>query len=233
MLSVSSLQVRYGAIEAVRGLDLSVGKGEIVVLLGANGAGKSSTLAAISGLTAWVGDVTFDGQSLHGQSPEAITRAGIGLVPEGRRIFAGLTVSENLLLGGAVHAPPVELRRRASEMQERFPILAERRHQKAGLMSGGEQQMLAIARALMARPKLLLMDEPSLGLAPQVVEAVFDLIATLRDEGITILLVEQNVPMSLDIADHALVLAQGEMSVSGTTEAVAQSDAVKGAYLGH
>ncbi|MEM1151838.1 MAG: ABC transporter ATP-binding protein [Pseudomonadota bacterium] len=233
MLSVSSLQVRYGAIEAVRGLDLSVGKGEIVALLGANGAGKSSTLAAISGLTAWDGDVTFNAQSLRGQSPEAITRAGIGLVPEGRRIFAGLTVSENLLLGGAVHAAPVELRRRASEMQERFPILAERRHQKAGLMSGGEQQMLAIARALMARPKLLLMDEPSLGLAPQVVEAVFDLIASLRKEGITILLVEQNVPMSLDIADHALVLAQGEMSVSGTTEAVAQSDAVKGAYLGH
>ncbi|MEO0382597.1 MAG: ABC transporter ATP-binding protein [Pseudomonadota bacterium] len=232
MLDVASLQVRYGAIEAVRGLDLSVGKGEIVALLGANGAGKSSTLAAISGLTPWAGDIRFNDQSLNGQSPEAITRAGIGLVPEGRRIFAGLTVAENLLLGGAVHASPAELRRRATQMQERFPILAERRQQKAGLMSGGEQQMLAIARALMAQPKLLLMDEPSLGLAPQVVEAVFDLIASLRDEGITILLVEQNVPMSLDIADHALVLAQGRISVRGTTAEVAQSDAVHGAYLG-
>ncbi|MGD1888733.1 MAG: ABC transporter ATP-binding protein [Cohaesibacteraceae bacterium] len=233
MLDVTSLQVRYGAIEAVRGLDLSVGKGEIVALLGANGAGKSSTLAAISGLAAWAGDIHFETKSLKGQSPEAITRSGIGLVPEGRRIFAGLTVSENLLLGGAVHAPPVELRRRAARMQERFPILAERRDQKAGLMSGGEQQMLAIARALMAEPKLLLMDEPSLGLAPQVVEGVFDLIASLRDEGITILLVEQNVPMSLDIADHALVLAQGRASVRGTTYEVAKSDAVQGAYLGH
>ena len=233
MLDVASLKVRYGAIEAVRGLDLSVGKGEIVALLGANGAGKSSTLAAISGLAHWSGEIVFDGQSLQGHSPEAITRAGIGLVPEGRRIFAGLTVSENLLLGGAVHAPPVELRRRAAQMQERFPILGERRHQKAGLMSGGEQQMLAIARALMAEPRLLLMDEPSLGLAPQVVEAVFDLIASLRDEGITILLVEQNVPMSLDIADHALVLAQGQISVRGTTMEVAESQAVQGAYLGH
>lgn len=232
MLDVTDLQVRYGAVEAVRGLDLSVGKGEIVALLGANGAGKSSTLAAISGLAAWSGDVRFESASLQGKSPEAITRAGIGLVPEGRRIFAGLTVSENLLLGGAVHAPPVELRRRASRMQERFPILAERRNQKAGLMSGGEQQMLAIARALMAEPKLLLMDEPSLGLAPQVVEAVFDLIGSLRDEGITILLVEQNVPMSLDIADHALVLAQGLASVRGTTVDVANSGAVQGAYLG-
>ncbi len=232
MLDVASLKVRYGAVEAVRGLDLAVGKGEIVAVLGANGAGKSSTLAAISGLTPCSGEITFEGKSLKGLSPEAITRAGIGLVPEGRRIFAGLTVSENLLLGGAVHAAPVELRQRAAEMQDRFPILAERRHQKAGLMSGGEQQMLAIARALMARPKLLLMDEPSLGLAPQVVEAVFDLIASLRGEGITILLVEQNVPMSLDIADHALVLAQGRLSVCGTTEEVSRSEAVRGAYLG-
>ncbi|WP_306051202.1 ABC transporter ATP-binding protein [Oceaniradius stylonematis] len=233
MLDVTALQVRYGAIEAVCGLDLRVGKSEIVALLGANGAGKSSTLAAISGLASWAGDILFEDESLKGRSPEAITRMGIGLVPEGRRIFAGLTVAENLLLGGAVHASPVELRRRAAQMQERFPVLAERRNQKAGLMSGGEQQMLAIARALMAQPKLLLMDEPSLGLAPQVVETVFDLIGSLRDEGITILLVEQNVPMSLDIADHALVLAQGRASVHGTTAEVAGSDAVQSAYLGH
>ena len=232
MLDVASLAVRYGAIEAVRGLDLSIGQGEIVALLGANGAGKSSTLAGISGLVPSSGDIHFEGESLSGQSPEAIARAGIALAPEGRRIFASLTVSENLLLAGAAHGAPTELQQRAAEMQERFPILAERRLQKAGLLSGGEQQMLAIARALMAKPKLLMMDEPSLGLAPQVVETVFDLIASLRKEGITILLVEQNVPMSLAIADHALVLAQGRVSVRGTSDEISNSDAVHGAYLG-
>ncbi|MEM8822575.1 MAG: ABC transporter ATP-binding protein [Pseudomonadota bacterium] len=232
MLEIASLTVRYGAIEAVRGLDLRVGKGEIVAILGANGAGKSSTLAGIAGLVPVQGAVHFDGRSIAGQSPEAISRLGIGLVPEGRRVFSALTVAENLLLGGAEHAAPSERRERAEEMQDRFPILGERRAQKAGLLSGGEQQMLAIARALMARPTLLLMDEPSLGLAPQMVEAVFDLITELRNENITILLVEQNVPMSLDIADHAVVLAQGHATVRGNSAEVAASDAVHGAYLG-
>ncbi|MEM9012398.1 MAG: ABC transporter ATP-binding protein [Pseudomonadota bacterium] len=233
MLEVASLTVRYGAIEAVRGLDLEVAGGEIHAILGANGAGKSSTLAGISGLVPSQGRITFNGEDITDRAPEAIARLGIGLIPEGRRIFSGLTVAENLLLGGAEHASPAERKKRADEMRERFPILRERSGQRAGLLSGGEQQMLAIARALMARPKLLLMDEPSLGLAPQMVDAVFDLIAELRAEGITILLVEQNVPMSLDIADHALVLAQGRASYRGTAAEVAASDAVHGAYLGH
>lgn len=232
MLEVSSLTVRYGAVEAVRGLDLSVGRGEITALLGANGAGKSSTLLAVAGLVASGGRVSFDGRDLAGLPPEAVARAGIGLVPEGRRVFAGLTVAENLTLGGAVHAPPAERARRAAEMEERFPILGERRHGKAGLLSGGEQQMLAIARALMARPRLLLLDEPSLGLAPRMVEAVFGLVAELRAEGIAILLVEQNVPMSLEIADRAVVLAQGRAAARGTALEVAASSAAQDAYLG-
>lgn len=232
MLAVRNLQVRYGAVEAVRGLDLTVPAGALVALLGANGAGKTSTLAAIAGLVPVAGGtITFDGQPVTGLSAELLARRGVGLVPEGRRVFAGLTVAENLTLGGAVHAAPAERRRRLADMEARFPVLAERRHQKAGLLSGGEQQMLAIARALMARPRLLLMDEPSLGLAPQMVERVFDLIAALRAEGITILLVEQNVPMSLDVADSGVVLANGRAVLDGTAAELAASDRVRNAYL--
>jgi branched-chain amino acid transport system ATP-binding protein len=232
MLAVAGLSVRYGPVEAVRGVDLAVARGEIVALLGANGAGKSSTLNAIAGLVPIAGgSVALDGAPVGGLSAEALARRGVGLVPEGRRVFAGLTVAENLVLGGAAHLDAAARRARVAEMEARFPILGERRDQRAGLLSGGEQQMLAIARALMARPRLLLMDEPSLGLAPQMVERVFDLIAELRDEGITILLVEQNVPMSLDIADRALVLANGRVALSGTAEAVAASEAVREAYL--
>ncbi len=232
MLAVAGLSVRHGAVQAVTGLDLSVAAGQVVALLGANGAGKSSTLNCIAGLVpAAAGRVVLDGRDLTGAAPEALSRAGVALVPEGRRIFAGLTVAENLLMGGASHAPPATRRERRQAMEARFPILAERRHQKAGLLSGGEQQMLAIARALMAAPRLLLLDEPSLGLAPQMVDRVFDLIAALRDEGLTILLVEQNVPMSLDIADHAVVLANGRVTLAGPAAELAQSDAVRGAYL--
>jgi branched-chain amino acid transport system ATP-binding protein len=232
MLEVRGLQVRYGAVEAVRGIDLTVGKGQIVALLGANGAGKTSTLAAIAGLVpASGGTAHFDGAPITGLADEGLARRGIGLVPEGRRIFASLSVAENLILGGAVHAAPPERRARLARMEERFPILAERRHQKAGLLSGGEQQMLAIARALMAGPRLLLMDEPSLGLAPQMVERVFDLIVALREEGLTILLVEQNVPMSLDIADQAVVLANGRAVLSGSAADLAASDKIRSAYM--
>jgi len=232
VLEVTGLRVRYGPIEAVRGLDLTVASGEIVALLGPNGAGKSSTLNAIAGLVPVAGGtVTFDGTDVTGLPAEALARRGVGLVPEGRRVFSGLTVAENLTLGGAAHAGPAERRNRVAEMQTRFPILAERRDQRAGLLSGGEQQMLAIARALMARPRLLLMDEPSLGLAPQMVERVFDLIADMRAEGITILLVEQNVPMSLDVADHAVVLANGRAALAGDAANLAASDAVREAYL--
>jgi branched-chain amino acid transport system ATP-binding protein len=232
VLAVRNLQVRYGAVEAVRGLDLTVPGGALVALLGANGAGKTSTLAAIAGLVPVAGGtVQFEGQDVTGLGPESLARRGIGLVPEGRRVFAGLTVAENLTLGGAVHAPTAERRRRLAALEARFPVLAERRHQRAGLLSGGEQQMLAIARALMARPRLLLMDEPSLGLAPQMVERVFDLIAELRAEAITILLVEQNVPMSLDVADSGVVLANGRAVLAGTAAELAASDRVRGAYL--
>jgi branched-chain amino acid transport system ATP-binding protein len=232
MLVVEKLVVRYGAIEAVRGIDLAVKQGEIVALLGANGAGKSSTLAAIAGLVRpAAGSITYGGRPATGLPPEVLSRSGIGLVPEGRRIFASLTVSENLWLGGASHATTIERKQRQAEMEERFPILGERTRQKAGLLSGGEQQMLAIARALMARPKLLLLDEPSLGLAPQMVEKVFDLIASLRAEGLTVLLVEQNVPMSLAIADHGIVLANGRVSATGSGAELSSNRKISEAYL--
>ena len=232
MLVVEKLGVRYGAVEAVRGIDLVVKQGEIVALLGANGAGKSSTLAAIAGLVRPTsGNITYGGRPVTGLPPETLSRFGIGLVPEGRRIFASLTVAENLWLGGASHAKTVERKQRHAEMEERFPILRERTRQKAGLLSGGEQQMLAIARALMAKPKLLLLDEPSLGLAPQMVEKVFDLIASLRSEGLTILLVEQNVPMSLAIADHGIVLANGRVAMAGSGTELSQNSKISESYL--
>ncbi|MCU0910123.1 MAG: ABC transporter ATP-binding protein [Rhodobacteraceae bacterium] len=231
MLAVRDLKVRYGAVEAVRGLDLSLARGQLLALLGANGAGKTSTLAAIAGLVPAAGRIEIAGETAGGLPPETLARRGVALVPEGRRLFAGLTVAENLTLGGAVHTPPAERRRRVAAMEERFPVLAERRHQKAGLLSGGEQQMLALARALMAGPRLLLLDEPSLGLAPQMVERVFDIVAGLKAEGLTILLVEQNVPMSLAIADQAVVLANGRAALSGPAAEVAASDHVRRAYL--
>ena len=232
MLAVEKLVVRYGPVEAVRGIDLAVKQGEIFAVLGANGAGKSSTLAAIAGLVRPVsGTIIYGGRPVSGLSPEMLSRAGIGLVPEGRRIFASLTVAENLWLGGASHASTIGRKQRQAEMEERFPILHERTHQKAGLLSGGEQQMLAIARALMAKPKLLLLDEPSLGLAPQMVEKVFDLITSLRAEGLTILLVEQNVHLSLAIADHGVVLANGRVVVMGTGAALASNSKISETYL--
>jgi branched-chain amino acid transport system ATP-binding protein len=232
MLAVTDLVVRYGPIDAVRGVDLSVGKGEIVALLGANGAGKTSTLSAIAGLLRpAAGSIVYEGRPIAGLPAETLAGLGIALVPEGRRIFASLTVAENLLLGGARHAGQAERRARQDRLEARFPILRERRAQRAGLLSGGEQQMLAIARALMSAPRLLLLDEPSLGLAPQMVERVFDLLAELRAEGLTILLVEQNVPMSLDLADHAVVLANGRVAAAGRAADLAEADSVRSAYL--
>ncbi len=232
MLAVENLVMRYGPVEAVRGISFNVGQGEIVALLGANGAGKSTTLASIAGLLKPTsGTITYNGRPVSGLPPETLSRQGVSLVPEGRRIFSSLSVAENLWLGGASHANADDRRARQNEMEERFPILRERTRQKAGLLSGGEQQMLSIARALMSKPKLLLLDEPSLGLAPQMVERVFDLIASLRDEGITILLVEQNVPMSLAIADHGIVLANGRIAISGTGAELARDSKVSETYL--
>jgi len=233
MLSVEDLRVRYGEVEAVRGVDLRVGRSEIVALVGANGAGKSSTLGAIAGLRpVAAGKVFFDGAEIMGLSPEAIARRGISLVPEGRRIFASLSVADNLRLGGAVHLSPVAAKVQEEEMLVLFPILRRYYRSKGGNLSGGEQQMLAIARALMAKPKMLLLDEPSLGLAPQMIDTVFDLIASLRKSGLTILLVEQNVALALEIADRATALANGEVALAGTAKELASSDLVRQAYLG-
>ncbi len=231
MLEVSGLKVKYGEVAAVKGISLSVPMGSIVVLLGANGAGKSSTLNAIVGLVASTGAVTFEGQALSGLQAEEIVKRGIALTPEGRRVFPSLSVADNLHLGGAAHASGDELKRRVEIELERFPILRERYHQKAGLLSGGEQQMLAIARSLMAGPRLLLLDEPSLGLAPLIVDKVFDLIADLKQRGLTILLVEQNAERALEIADHGYVLQTGQIVLEGSGAELARSDLVKQAYL--
>ncbi|CCV13131.1 ABC transporter ATP-binding protein [Mesorhizobium sp. STM 4661] len=233
MLSVEALKIRYGEVEAVRRVDLAVDSGEIIALVGANGAGKSSTLSAIAGLVpAASGKVVFDGVDITGLAPEAIARKGVALVPEGRRVFASLTVADNLRLGGAVHLAAPEARAREEEMLELFPILRRYHRAKGGNLSGGEQQMLAIARALMSKPRMVLLDEPSLGLAPQLIDTVFDLIAELRRTGLTILLVEQNVALALEIADRAVVLANGEVVLSGTAKELASSDLVRQAYLG-
>ncbi|WP_395676095.1 ABC transporter ATP-binding protein [Inquilinus sp.] len=234
LLEVEDLTVAYGPIAAVRGVGLTVAAGEIVAMLGANGAGKSTTLQAITGLLpVRRGRVVFDGQPVTGRATEQIVRLGMTLVPEGRRIFASMTVEENLRIGAAVRRDGADAARVRDEMLTLFPILAARRLQTAGTLSGGEQQMLAIARALMSQPKLLLLDEPSLGLAPQVVDSIFDLLVELRRRGLTLLVVEQNVHMALEIADRAYVIAHGEVAMSGTARELLASDEVERAYLGH
>ena len=233
LLTVSNLKVRYDAIEAVTGVDLAVESGEIVALLGANGVGKSSTLNAIVGLTGSAeGFIEFDSEGITQQPTETLIRKGITLVPEGRRVFAGLTVTENLILGAYVRDNRSRLKETYARVFDLFPILQQRQQQLAGTLSGGEQQMLAIARALMSEPKMLLLDEPSLGLAPQIVEINFELITTLRAQGITILLVEQNVAMSLDIIDRAYVMAGGRIVDAGTANELKSSDLVQQVYLG-
>lgn len=231
LLSVKGMSVRYGDIPAVRGIDLEVEQGEIVALLGLNGAGKSSSLNALVGLVPSAGQISFLGQPISGMATEDIVRSGIALVPEGRRIFPDLTIAENLHLGAAVHLDKAAEKTLLEEQLQRFPILKERLQQKAGLMSGGEQQMLAIARALMSRPKLLLLDEPSLGLAPQIIAQVFDLLVELNTSGISILLVEQNAVQALDIAHRGYVIQMGEIIMSGAAQELAQSDLVRQAYL--
>ena len=231
MLEVSDLKVKYGEVAAVKGVSLSVPQGSIVVLLGANGAGKSSTLNAIAGLVVSTGSIRFEDAPLSGRPAEDIVKRGIALTPEGRRVFPSLSVADNLHLGGAAHAYGAELKGRVEAELDRFPILRERYHQKAGLLSGGEQQMLAIARSLMAGPRLLLLDEPSLGLAPLIVDKVFDLILDLKCRGLTILLVEQNAERALEIADHGYVLQTGQVVLEGTGAELVRSDLVKQAYL--
>jgi branched-chain amino acid transport system ATP-binding protein len=230
MLSVESLTVRYGAVQAVRSVSLRVDEGETVALIGPNGAGKTSILNAIVGLVpAASGRITFAGDDLTGDRTESIVRRGIALVPEHRRLFRNLTVGENLELGATAGRGDGELRER---LLGRFPILAARIDQQAGYLSGGEAQQLAIARALMAQPKLLLLDEPSLGLAPVLVEEVFRLVAELREQGMTILLVEQNAYMALDVADRAYVMRTGELEAERAASDLLDEDALLRTYLG-
>lgn len=231
-LDVRELTARYGTVLAVRGVSLEVGKGEIVALLGANGAGKTTTLACIAGLhESRSGRIRFDGRDLSRLSPERVLRRGISLTPEGRRLFSTLTVEENLLLGGAARGR--RDRNDYAELLALFPILRERLHLRAALLSGGEQQQLAIARSLMSKPRLLLLDEPTLGLAPRLVRLVFDLIGRLRDEqGLSVLLVEQNVHQALELCDRAYVMRTGQIEAAGTPDELRRSGEVQTAYLG-
>ncbi len=216
MLEVSRLTTRYGAISALRDADLHVGSGEVVGLIGPNGAGKTTLLGSIAGLLSpAAGSVTFEGADITGRSPEKLLRLGVALVPEHRRIFGDLTVEENLKIGGITQSRD-ERAELLHDMGERFPVLREKRTVAAGYLSGGESQQLAIARALMSKPRLLMMDEPSLGLAPVLVDVVFELIETLRSQGRTLLVVEQNATRMLEVADRAYVLRSGEVVAEGT-----------------
>jgi branched-chain amino acid transport system ATP-binding protein len=233
LLSVAGLEASYGPIAALRGLDLHVGAGELVCLIGANGAGKSSTLRAISGvLRPTRGRIVFDGREIQGWEPADILAAGIAHCPEGRRIFPHLTVLENLQMGAYIRRDRRAVAADVERMCAHFPILAERRHQVAGTLSGGEQQMLAIARALMSRPRLVLFDEPSLGLAPAIVETTFRIIADIRRAGTTVLMVEQNAHLALRMADRAYVMEGGRIVLSDAAAALLADDHVRRAYLG-
>jgi branched-chain amino acid transport system ATP-binding protein len=233
LLEVEELAVSYGPIKAVHDLSVTVDQGEIVTLLGANGAGKSTSLQAMVGLLPIQrGQVRFEGVSIGGLPTEQVVRRGMTLTPEGRRIFSTLTIEENLRIGATAGRGRADFRRSWDEVMSLFPILAARHRQLAGTLSGGEQQQLAIARSLMSAPTLLLLDEPSLGLAPQVVELIFRLTATLRDRGITILLVEQNVHQALDIADRGYVISGGRIVMSGSAADLKSSPDVQRAYLG-
>lgn len=234
MLEIENLDVRYGAVQAVRGISLTVGKGELVTLLGANGAGKSSTLMTIAGAhPAAAGRVNLAGVDVTAASPERMVRLGVATVPETRDVFPDLTVAENLRLGAFIHRRDAEKSNRDRRaILERFPILGERAEQPAGTLSGGEQQMLVIARALMSRPKVLLLDEPSLGLAPVIVDQVFAMIRSLKAEGLTILLVEQNAGKGLAVADRAYVMRLGVIEAEGSAQDIAAATELKSLYLG-
>jgi branched-chain amino acid transport system ATP-binding protein len=232
-LSVQGLSVFYGRTEALRGIDLTVAEGQTVCLIGANGAGKTTTMRALSGLLRpRAGRIMLDGTDIAGWRPHRVTAAGMHQVPEGRQVFAELTVDENLTLGAWLVHDGAEIGRRRSRVLDRFARLRERLGQPAGSLSGGEQQMLALGRALMGAPKLLLLDEPSMGLAPLFVDEIFGIVAELKREGTTILLVEQNASAALDIADYAYVLENGRIVLEGAADVVANDPAVIGAYLG-
>mgnify|MGYP004674787991 FL=1 len=232
LLTVNDIHVYYGSIHAVKGVSFEVNEGEVVTLIGANGAGKSTVLNTISGLlTPKSGSITFDGQNLHGVAPHKVISHGLAQVPEGRRVFLQMTVEENLEMG-AYTRPNSEIAPGIADVYQRFPRLKERRTQVAGTLSGGEQQMLAMGRALMSKPKLLMLDEPSMGLAPILVEQIFDIIKELHKAGTTILLVEQNAQAALSVADRGYVLETGKIVTSGTGQELLASPEIKKAYLG-
>ena len=233
MLEVKDLNVHYGAIHAIKGISLTVGDGELVALIGANGAGKTTTLHTISGLIkASSGSITMDGTDLQKVPADQLIRMGMAHVPEGRHIFAQMTVEENLMMGAYILKDKAKIRDNIEMVYGHFPRLKERAKQLGGTLSGGEQQMLATGRALMTNPKILLMDEPSMGLSPILVNEIFSIIEELHKDGITILLVEQNAKMALGIADRAYVLETGSISMEGTAKELSEDDRVRKAYLG-
>ena len=235
MLKLNAVRAAYGPVVALHDVSLEVGEGQIVTILGANGAGKSSTLRVISGLVRPTGgSVEFLGERIDHRSPEALVSLGISHVPEGRELFADLTVLENLRLGAYVRRDGADIKRDLDRMYEHFPVLAERRQQAAGSLSGGEQQMLAVARGLMSRPRLLLLDEPSLGLAPLVMREIFRIFQTINQEDkVTILLVEQNATLALSIAQHGYVLETGRVVFDGSAARLKEDEAVRRSYLGY
>ncbi|ESZ27191.1 amino acid ABC transporter ATPase [Mesorhizobium sp. L2C084A000] len=233
MLSVENLEVNFGAVRALKGISLDVHAGEVVALVGANGAGKSTTLRTISGLSRpRGGKIIFDGKPIGGIAPSRIVTLGIAQSPEGRRLFGGLTVADNLRLGACTRTDKEAIVRDSERMFMLFPILKQRLKQLAGTLSGGEQQQLALARALMAAPRLLLLDEPSLGVAPLLVRHIFSALAELKRQGMTMLLVEQNITLALDLADRAYVLRTGQVALSGRSAELRDSERVAQAYLG-
>lgn len=234
MLRLRNIRVAYGRIEVLHGVSIDIEEGEIISLIGANGAGKSTTLMAISGLVPLRGgEIIFLDQAIHGRSPDRIVSSGISQVPEGRRIFPGLTVGENLDMGAFLRTDRTEINRDLEYVYSLFPVLKKRRNQPGGTLSGGEQQMLAISRALMARPRLLLLDEPSLGLAPLVVKQIFDIIVRINQaHRTTIFLVEQNATLALRIAHRGYVMENGRISISDSSENLQADERVRAAYLG-
>jgi branched-chain amino acid transport system ATP-binding protein len=233
MLEISDIVCTYGQIDALKGVTVSVGKGQLVALIGTNGAGKSTTLRAISGLiAARTGRITFDGEDITTATPQKILARGIAHCPEGRRVFPHMSVEENLEMGAYLRSDSAEIAIDLARIFGEFPRLKERRKQVAGTLSGGEQQMLAIGRALMSRPRLILFDEPSLGLAPNIVDQTFDIIRSIRDAGTTVLLVEQNAFAALEMCDHAYLLESGRVVLSGPGAELIENEHVRRAYLG-
>ena len=233
ILSIAGLQVAYGGIQAVKGIDLEVREGELVALIGANGAGKTTTLKAITGTQPWsAGEVSYQGRTIRGMGAHELVSRGLAMVPEGRGVFARMTIVENLMMGAYTRRDAGGVRRDVERMFETFPRLKERAAQLAGTLSGGEQQMLAMARALMSAPKLLLLDEPSMGLAPIMVEKVFEVVRSVAAQGTTILLVEQNARLALEAASRAYVMDSGLVTMAGEARALLDDPRVRTAYLG-